>query len=452
MEAEEDDDSGLPSSLSAVKTDALFPHIPPNRLTFDACDSVSVLFLMFVGVITRVIRVQHPKIAVYKEPIYGPLLNHYAWGEFYDHPCPNLGQLILFWVAAFSGYSRDYDFSSGSGYGSMYYVMLRLICVFFGALVVPVSYVFLRLLPISHIAAMSGALLVGLDLLLIAESRYFGIDPILHLCSLFAVGAIFVSEVFPTLALLLAEGICLGIVLDFGQVGLIVLAFLRLYQQRNGKWRAFLVKGTILFASIFIVRLAVYSIHLELLPYTDDPAGLPASIKSTIVYSPIAGRNVRSLVAPNRTKFILRDSIAMMLHASSFTGPVSDDLWREPAVRLMRLRSPISVALVGVPYVIGAFRILFMRDFNSVCTGFFEGVLMTCFSGEAVPFMLAVFHCVKIIDTIDSAEIKGFFFYMMQHLAFMGYIFGSCLVYGKKNNDKKLEAFNLILNSKDPGL
>jgi hypothetical protein len=66
MEAEEDDDSGLPSSLSAMKTDSLFPHIPPNRLTFDICDFVSVLFLIFVGLITRVIRVQYPEISFFR--------------------------------------------------------------------------------------------------------------------------------------------------------------------------------------------------------------------------------------------------------------------------------------------------------------------------------------------------------------------------------------------------
>jgi hypothetical protein len=445
MEAEEDDDSGLPSSVSAAKPDKLFPPIPPNRLNFDACDSVSVLFLMFVGVITRVIRVQYPKNVVYKEHIYGPLLNHYTCGEFYHRPSPNLGQLVLFGVAAFSGYSKDYDFSSGAGYGSMYYVMLRLICVFFGALVVPTTYIFLRLLPVSHIAAMSGALLVGLDLLLISESRYFGIDAIVHLCSLFAVGAIFVVEVFPTLVLLLAEGVCLGIVSDFGQIGLIVLAFVRLYQHREGKWRVFVVKGTVLLASIFAVKLAVYSVHLELLPYTDDLALLPAYVKSTIVYSPIAHRNIQSLVAPNRTKHLFQDSIAMMLHTSSTTDPVSGDLWNEPGVRLMRLRSPISVALIAVPYVIGAFRILFTWDFDSVCAGFFWGVMMAAFSGEAVPFMLAAFHCVTIIDAINSEQIKGFLFYMTQHLAFVGFLLGNCLVYGKKSNDRGLEALNLIL-------
>jgi hypothetical protein len=30
-------------------------------------------------------------------------------------------------------------------------------------------------------------------------------------------------------------------------------------------------------------------------------------------------------------------------------------------------------------------------------------------------------------------------------LAFVGYLLGNCLIYGKKSNDKGLESFNLIL-------
>jgi hypothetical protein len=432
----------------------IFPIKPVNVLDFDASDSVFVLVFLGLGVLTRILCIQYPRLAVFKEPFYSSILNRHFEHRFVLSPSPNVGHLILSAVASFAEFGDCRSFSTGERYPTMFYAVLRLISAFFGSICVPLSYVCFRVLSISHLGSVTGAVLICGDLLMIAESRYYGADSLSHLFVALALFSIVLFERFPSLRLLLIEGISLGLCSDFGHFGILALAFVRQFQfrpqpaLRRKRAAQGCVRTAILIIVIFFVKLLVYAVHLTWFAFADSDtiAAAPGPVQKLLLDQPPT-----ELTLDNRDGDIVLGSISFMLYNvterwQQLREPEVTELWRESNIVVARFRSPLVIVPIALSVAIGTVRLIAVGDFESSLALFIEGFFLSYFSGRAARFVFAVFHAVAWIDRSPCERVRGFLFYFTQHLAITAYFLGNCFVYGKKVDDLAFYRWNFKLN------
>ncbi|KAH9818063.1 family 39 glycosyltransferase [Melampsora americana] len=101
---------------------------------------------------------------------------------------PPLGKLLITLVAWINGYKGNFNFRDiGSDYltGNVPYVQMRLLPATLGALIVPISYLTMRMLTLKPISSLLGSLMIIFENGLIVQSRFILLDsPLLFFTAL----------------------------------------------------------------------------------------------------------------------------------------------------------------------------------------------------------------------------------------------------------------------------
>lgn len=148
-----------------------------------------LLILIILAFASRLWHLFQPVAVVFDEVYFKVYAGNYLTGAYYFDPHPPLGkQLLGGWAWLFHLNPTNLTATDEAS------VALRVLPALAGALIIPLFYVFLRLLKASRPTALLGATLLLLENALIVESRFVLIDSLLILFGLGAVTAYLASR------------------------------------------------------------------------------------------------------------------------------------------------------------------------------------------------------------------------------------------------------------------
>lgn len=142
-------------------------------------DTLCIFLLLFAGIITRFYLIHFPKSFVDREAVHISYINCYLNGSFFVDSQPPLAELLLSLYAGKSGYRQSIkpsNFNSTYSYTSLEYVSMRTPSTLLATLVIPLSFLNVRLLGGSTFSAMSAGVFTMFDFLLVSTSRSITTD------------------------------------------------------------------------------------------------------------------------------------------------------------------------------------------------------------------------------------------------------------------------------------
>jgi len=266
---------------------------------------IEILFVLIftaTGLYTRFYELDFPAEVVFDEQHFGKFVNWYFRGEYFLDIHPPLGKLLLMLSGHLFGYNPEINYDNISDpYTDDSYLALRVSPAFFGALLVPLTYLTMRVMKISRAVSCLVAWLVLCENILITESRYILCDSYLFFFSTLAIffSSIAIYQCTPqsfswTLSLILC-GLSLGSAMSvkFTALGLLgsilVQHFIDLFERYNRKYQnifldiftrsaALIIPGVILFVGFFLI-------HFWLLPYPGDgDAFMSSAFRARLVH------------------------------------------------------------------------------------------------------------------------------------------------------------------------
>lgn len=443
----------------------LFPESRTRIPSLDFFDCVLVIVFLFVGTLSRVIRIQYPKNVVFEENVCGFATNHYLRGVYFEDRHPPLPHLILSGIAKFAGYDASYTFSEGEAYRNMFYVMLRLIPAFFGSVCVPLSYLLMRLCHVSALGSATAALIIAIEPMLIIESRHYKSEAILHFFTIIALCSIALFKTYKTFSMFVLECVCLGLALACKSTagGLVILVILEQFPLHLFRTKVFwrqsgtaITKSCILISIIVIIHLMIYSIHLTILPFKGQNVQGPSVITDYLVdvSKPnwVERSRAPSVVIRAMALFWHNHKLSMNVRGSSpytskwwtwaFAIGKWINVWDEGQRHLVCFGNP----LIWIPVVFGVIsnvlRALIENDWKSDLSSMLIGYCFSYFPfmfvdrdlfvyHYTIPLLLGIFQLVMIIDRIHSSVVRGFLFFWLMNMAIFGFMIWNPLVYGK---------------------
>lgn len=444
----------------------LFPKRVTTNLKLDAYDAVAIVLFTLIGMITRVFRIQYPIVPVYEEERFGRITNCYLRGIYFNDAHPPLAKMIMTVISYYAGYRGEYNYDkikTAIHYPSMIYVALRLTPAFFGALCVPFSYLILRTLESSHIAATIAALMVASDVVLIVESRHIFADGILFFFVMLSIFSIFLYERIDSLFIFIFEGICLGCIVSckYTAGGIVVLALIRQIQLQQNKNYSGIFRCLIMLVIVSLVHFIFFSIHLTLLPYyPEDPIPVPYAVNISLV-----DRLEPDWISRSKAPSMLRRVISLeifMLHnhmkqtnyreyaSSWWSWPLALGKW----VMIWENKDSHVIAMPNVllwyPVFIGiliiATRLVLFRSYTNEISSMFYGYIFsflpfvfvsnnTYIYHYAIPLIFGIFGLVLFIDRELNPFYKGFCLCLVGFMAVLGYFMWAPFAYGLTTPD-----------------
>lgn len=266
----------------------LIPKKNQKLLALSTLDCINLLIFFGIGIWTRFFRIQSPPNVVFDEVRFGSFINNYIRGEYFIDIHPPLGKLIIAGISYLAGYRGEFNFEAlgESQYPSMYYVTLRLIPAFFGALCVPLMYLTVRVAGYSVYAAFTAGVLLCSDLVMIVCARLILIDSILHFFCCLSLFMIYIHDIYENMATFLLQCVCLGLVATckYNSGGIVLFALAKQFQyNEKNKNYAFYRCGIICFI-VFLIHYIVFDIHFSALPYMpNERKYIPDCVLKTLV-------------------------------------------------------------------------------------------------------------------------------------------------------------------------
>ncbi|CAG8628482.1 15524_t:CDS:10, partial [Cetraspora pellucida] len=141
-------------------------------------DIFNLLGLIVASLFVRLYRLDHPSSAVFDEMHFETLASQYIRGDFFIDTHPPLAKLLITLAAFLGGYDGILDAVNKNDFaGSKYpYVMMRLIPGILGVLVIPISYLTIKLSGFSTTAAFLVSALLIFENGLVTQSRLILLD------------------------------------------------------------------------------------------------------------------------------------------------------------------------------------------------------------------------------------------------------------------------------------
>ncbi|KAG0151050.1 hypothetical protein CROQUDRAFT_651569 [Cronartium quercuum f. sp. fusiforme G11] len=147
-----------------------------------------LVLLTGLAIVVRCWAIWRPSSVVFDEVHFGGFTSKYIKSAFFMDVHPPLAKLLITLVAFLSGYQGNFNFRDiGSDYitGNVPYVQMRLLPALMGVLVVPLSYLTMRMLTLRPTSCLLGALLIMFENGMIVQSRFILLDsPVLFFTTL----------------------------------------------------------------------------------------------------------------------------------------------------------------------------------------------------------------------------------------------------------------------------
>jgi dolichyl-phosphate-mannose--protein O-mannosyl transferase len=161
--------------------------VPPFRdkpwtVTFTTLDSVNLLTLTALSLLSRFHTFWFPSSVVFDEIHFGNFTNFYINHTHFFDVHPPLAKLIIAWFAHLSEYDGSIPFGRifAQPYPDESFLSLRIPSVVFSSMVAPLLYLTVRLAGFSKIAAFTTGVMVTFETSMICEGRFILTDGMLH--------------------------------------------------------------------------------------------------------------------------------------------------------------------------------------------------------------------------------------------------------------------------------
>ncbi|KAH9468532.1 hypothetical protein Pst134EA_009070 [Puccinia striiformis f. sp. tritici] len=203
------------------------------------------IFITLITIVAGIIRcwkISRPASIVFDEVHFGRFASKYIKSEFFMDVHPPLVKLLYALIGYMYGYDGNFEFKEiGSEYSDRIpYLQMRLLPGLLGVLIVPISYLTLRMLNLRPLSSSLGSILIIFENGLTTQSRLILLDsPLLFFTSLtifFHVG--FCQEDTKNNRdkvlernwwfWLMSTGLCLGLILSSKWIGLFTIAWIGL--------------------------------------------------------------------------------------------------------------------------------------------------------------------------------------------------------------------------------
>ncbi|KAI9254306.1 dolichyl-phosphate-mannose-protein mannosyltransferase [Sporodiniella umbellata] len=198
---------------------------------------IVAIFLSGLSFWTRFRKISLSNMVVWDEAHFGQFGSHYLNHDFYFDVHPPLGKILVGFSGWLGGYDGSFSFDSGAVYPeNVNYTVMRIFNAFFGAMMVPISYLTAVQLGMSLKASLLAATMVLLDNAYLTISRFILLDSMLLF---FTCTSLYTLSVFhnlkhipfsrPWWTWLTMTGVSLGCVLSVKWVGLFAVALVGVY-------------------------------------------------------------------------------------------------------------------------------------------------------------------------------------------------------------------------------
>lgn len=453
-------------------------HLYPFDLQLS--DSIIALFFLFIGVLTRTFRIQFPSQVVFDETHFGNFTNYYLTGRYFYDIHPPLAKMIIAGFAKMSGYKGDYNFTMGAEYPTYEYISLRLIPALFSACVVPLSYLTLRGMLCSRMTSFVGAILVACDLAMIVEGRFILTDGILHFFAILAIFAIFIDDRYHTVASLVLEGACIGLVMvcKYTAGGILLFAIYREIIQARTKTRfqhtkliSAFYRSLIIVACVITVHIIVFWIHIRILPFKpEDPNELSPQFILDDLLDPV-NPDWRKRNSGKPTIFKIAALLVYMQAGNlgvGYSHPYASSMLSWPLflrkwVLFYASDNSIIACMGNVltwwPVFTGVVVLIVILKRKGVVFGpSYYSQLLVGYMASYIPFLLIprdlfLYHytipfifgvclLMAIIEKMLPRKVKGFVLAMLATAAIFGFVFWSPFAYGIPLEDHDFRIWN----------
>lgn len=393
----------------------------------ETADSVFLLVLFAIGIMSRVFKLQYPQYMLLKESEFGYSLNQIIRGQFYIDSNPPLPKLIVAGVVKFAGYDGRYEWKEGNKYPTFFYIMFRLVPSVIGGLCVPLIYLIMRAQTKDKYISAIASLLVAFETRLIYRSRYepaSGISDFFAALSLLSIFYFKLSD----LSCLVFGGICFGLALSC-RVSFVSLIILALYKAKAASHRLIICGVSLL------VYFSIMIIFLTILPYSNDilPLNLPKIFRNSLVDKDSPDWNKRY----NSSHILIRSIVYQKYY---FTNLTKDMNWiKEPFLmnnwRIEYNDTPDSRFLVafGNPLIYFAVILCLFYPTKDFVFGYF---LSFFFSRDySVALIFGILNLALALDSIPNATVRVFIMLFITQFSYISYTIWNPLVYGLRIDD-----------------
>ncbi|KAK6638547.1 hypothetical protein RUM43_006814 [Polyplax serrata] len=158
-----------------------------NKVLLKFQVDIAATLLFFIGLATRLYKLEEPRSVVFDELHYGKYISLYLNKIFFFDSHPPLGKQLVSLAAYLSGFDGQLKFEKiGSAYGNdIPLFTLRFVPAFCGSLLVPTSYHLLLELGLKQWTAILAGFLLICDNALLTQSRFLLMESILLFFNLF---------------------------------------------------------------------------------------------------------------------------------------------------------------------------------------------------------------------------------------------------------------------------
>lgn len=276
-------------------TEYLFPShkITPIGITME--DTIIMLFLLFIGIFTRIFRIQFPKEIVSNEDRIGQQINFYSTGQYFQNfENPPFTSLFYYFISTRMNYDGSFDYNFKSKFCptrnhsmmNCIHIQFRTISAILSGFCPLFIYLTARIMLFLssssstmftiRLSSLTASLFYAFETSLISQERFMFIDGILHhfiCCSLLFVyldnfymfwHTFILKSLYISLSFAVSPIHTIGIL-----IATIIREFLIFKPKLIFKMNYALARSLSIIIFIIAFQYLIYYIHVKILPYNN---------------------------------------------------------------------------------------------------------------------------------------------------------------------------------------
>ena len=289
----------------------LFPSRKVSPIGINMTDTIIILFLLFIGIFTRIFRIQFPKQIVCNEDHIGQQINYYKKGEYFqNYQNSPITSLFYYFISTIMNYDGSFDYKENNKFCTTQnhstmnciHIQFRTISAILSGFCPLLLYLTLRILfylssststlLTIRLSSLTASLFYTFETSFIAQERYMFIDGFLHhciCCTLFFVyfdhfymfwHTFILKNLYLSLSFTISPSHSTGIL-----ISIIIREFLVFKPNYIFKMNYALARSLFMIIFVIFFQYFIFFIHLKILPYASSEKNddIPSFINESLL-------------------------------------------------------------------------------------------------------------------------------------------------------------------------
>ncbi|KAK8878517.1 hypothetical protein M9Y10_005297 [Tritrichomonas musculus] len=286
----------------------LFPPHKIYPIGINLTDTIIILFLLFIGILTRIYRIQFPMEIIFNEDRIGQEINYYQSGLFFsDYQNSPFTSIFYYFISTLMNYEGNVNYTISTKFcndpqnqDDCIHIQFRTISAIFSGFCPLLIYLTVRImfflsssssstLFTMRLSAFTASILVAFETSLICQGRFMFIDGLLHHCVCCSLFFIYLDSFYLMWHTFLGK--CLYLSLSFaispGQsFGLLFATIIREFLVFNPpiifRMNHALVRSLFVLVFVLVFQYVVFLIHLKILPFENENSKIQNFLNVTL--------------------------------------------------------------------------------------------------------------------------------------------------------------------------